>query len=113
MTGRSITLQWESPISNGGSELTGTSFLLPSIKIELNFLNSETRSHKGYIVEKGSAKSSKWTKIVTLDTNCLQYCVDNLKEKSEYTFRVLAENAVGLSAPAVTGSISLKTHASK
>lgn len=64
-------------------------------------------------MERGGAKSAKWTKIVTLDTHCLQYCVDNLKEKSEYTFRVLVENAVGLSAPAVTGSISLKTHASK
>ncbi len=76
-----------------------------------NFLNFIQK--KGYIVERGSVKSSKWTKIVTLDTHCLQYCVDNLKDKSEYTFRVLAENAVGLSAPAVTGSISLKTHASK
>lgn len=57
--------------------------------------------------------STKWTKIVTLDTYCLNYCVDNLKEKSEYTFRVLAENSIGLSTPAVTENIKLKTHASK
>lgn len=66
----------------------------------------------GYVIEKRSSKSTKWTKAVTLDTYCLQYCVDNLKEKSEYTFRVLAENAIGLSAPAVTENILLKTHAS-
>lgn len=67
----------------------------------------------GYVIEKRSSKSTKWTKSVTLDTYCLQYCVDNLKEKSECQFRVLAENAIGLSAPAVTDNIVLKTHASK
>lgn len=51
--------------------------------------------------------------MVTLDTYCLQYCVENLKEKSEYTFRVMAENVIGLSAPAVTENLILKTHASK
>lgn len=67
----------------------------------------------GYVIEKRSSKSTKWTKVVTLDTYCLQYCIDNLKEKSELTIRVLAENIIGLSAPAVTESIILKTHASK
>lgn len=78
-------------MTNGGSELTG------------------------YIVEKRLATLTtiKWTRVVTLDTHCLQYCIDNLKEKSEYVFRVLAENAAGLSAPATTENITLKTHASK
>lgn len=67
----------------------------------------------GYVIEKRSSKSTKWTKVVTLDTYCLQYCVDNLKEKSEYAFRVLAENAIGLSAPAAIDTIVLKTHASE
>lgn len=66
----------------------------------------------GYVIEKRSSKSTKWTKVVTLDTYCLHYCIDNLKEKSELTIRVLAENIIGLSAPAVTESIVLKTHAS-
>lgn len=51
--------------------------------------------------------------MITLDAHCLQYTVDNLKEKSEYWFRVSAENEAGLGAPAVTESIALKTHASK
>lgn len=70
----------------------------------------------GYIVEKRLStlsSSIKWSRVVTLDTYCLRYCIDNLKEKSEYVFRVLAENAIGLSAPAETENIVLKTHASK
>lgn len=70
----------------------------------------------GYIVEKRLStlsSSIKWSRVVTLDTHCLHYCIDNLKEKSEYIFRVLAENAIGLSAPAETENIVLKTHASK
>lgn len=92
VTSKSVTLQWEPPLSNGGSELTG------------------------YIVEKRLAtlsSSIKWTRVVTLDSYCTQYCIDNLKEKSEYVFRVLAENEAGLSAPAITENIVLKTHASK
>lgn len=87
-----MTIEWEPPLTNGGSELTG------------------------YIVEQRLAtltSTIKWTRVVTLDTYCLQYCIDNLKEKSQYVFRVLAENAVGLSAPAITENIVLKTHASK
>jgi len=68
---------------------------------------------KGYIVEKRHTTSTKWSKIVTLDANCLLYCIDNLKEKSEFVFRVFAENAIGLSTPAITQNIILKTHASK
>lgn len=67
----------------------------------------------GYCVEKRSSTSSSWSKVVTLDAHCLQYTVDNLKEKCEYIFRVLAENGVGLGAPAVTNNVALKTHASK
>lgn len=92
VTSKSVTIRWEPPLSNGGSDLTG------------------------YVVEKRLAtlsSSIKWTRVVTLDAYCTQYCIDNLKEKSEYVFRVLAENEAGLSAPATTESIVLKTHASK
>lgn len=92
VTSKSVTIHWQQPLSNGGSELTG------------------------YIVEKRLAtlsSSIKWTRVVTLDAYCMQYCIDNLKEKSEYVFRVLAENEAGLSAPATTENIVLKTHASK
>lgn len=92
MSSKSVTIHWNPPLSDGGSELTG------------------------YVVEKRLAtlsSSIKWTRVVTLDAHCMQYCIDNLKEKSEYVFRVLAENEAGLSAPATTENIVLKTHASK
>ena len=50
--------------------------------------------------------------MATLDSYCLSYCIDNLKETSEVNFRVSAENAIGVSAPAYTESVTLKTHAS-
>ncbi|TDG44139.1 hypothetical protein AWZ03_009416, partial [Drosophila navojoa] len=87
VTSRSVTLDWEVPARNGGSEITG------------------------YCVEKRSSTSTSWTKVITLDAHQLHYTIDNLKDKCEYWFRVSAENEVGLGAPAVTESISLKTHA--
>lgn len=51
--------------------------------------------------------------MVTLDPGNLQFCVENLKEKSDLYFRIYAENSVGLSTPAGTSVISLETHASK
>lgn len=67
----------------------------------------------GYCVEKKSSTSTSWSKVITLDAHQLHYSIDNLKDKCEYWFRVSAENEAGLGAPAVTESISLKTHASK
>jgi Fibronectin type III domain len=88
VTSKSITIEWETPDSNGGSEITA------------------------YIIEKLLTKSSQWSRVATLDSYCLSYCIDNLKETSDLSFRVLAENAVGISAPAYTDSVVLKTHAS-
>lgn len=88
-TSRSATVVWEPPVSTGGTELTA------------------------YIVEKRLAGSPKWEKVITLETNVLQYTIENLKEKNEFVFRVFAENSVGLSTPGQTAAIALKTHASK
>lgn len=49
-----------------------------------------------------------------MDASVTLYCVENLQEKSEYEFRVFAENPVGLSLEAaMTEQVRLKTHASK
>lgn len=89
ISSRSVTLQWQVPQGNGGSEITG------------------------YIVEKKSSTSKSWSKVVTLDANCLTYTVDNLKDKCEYSFRVSAENSVGVSVPAEINNVALKKFASK
>eukprot|EP00095_Tigriopus_kingsejongensis_P003097 snap_masked-scaffold1025_size69488-processed-gene-0.4 protein:Tk03097 transcript:snap_masked-scaffold1025_size69488-processed-gene-0.4-mRNA-1 annotation:"hypothetical protein D910_05908" len=87
VTSRSVTLQWSPPSNTGGVELTG------------------------YILEKQLATSNKWEKVATVDSSVTLFKVDNLKEKSEYFFRISAENEVGASAPSATSKVSLKTHA--
>lgn len=54
-----------------------------------------------------------WTKVVTLEPSITLHCIENLKERSELFFRVCAENSMGLSPPACTEIVSLKTHAGK
>lgn len=54
----------------------------------------------------------KWEKVFTLEAFNLQYTFENLKDKSDYLFRVFAENAIGLSAPAQSDLVQLRTHAS-
>lgn len=88
VTSKSVTIEWNLPESNGGSEITS------------------------YIIEKLLTKSSQWSKVATLDAYCLSYCIDNLKETTDLHFRVSAENAIGISGPAFTDPVTLKTHAS-
>lgn len=59
------------------------------------------------------ASANTWTKAVTLEPSTTQYCIENLKEKSKLFFRVYAENSIGLSPPASTEIVTLKTHAGK
>lgn len=40
-----------------------------------------------------------WTPLTTVKPDISSYCVQNLKEGTEYFFRVIAENAVGKSEP--------------
>ncbi|KAK9730490.1 Variant SH3 domain [Popillia japonica] len=86
-TSRTCTIQWEPPEHNGGSEIIG------------------------YVIEKKLEYVPKWEKVVTLETFSLEYTIMNLKDKSDYLFRVFAENSVGLSVPATTDIVHLRTHA--
>lgn len=88
VTSKSVTIEWDIPESNGGSDITA------------------------YVIEKLLTKSSQWSKVATLDSYCLSYCIDNLKETIDLNFRVSAENAIGISGPAYTDPVTLKTHAS-
>lgn len=67
----------------------------------------------GYVIEKQMNTTNKWFKVATLESTVMQHCVENLKEKSEYFFKIYAENCIGLSEPVETKLVSLLTHASK
>jgi hypothetical protein len=67
----------------------------------------------GYVIEMRLPSEKTWTKVVTLEPSVTQHCIENLKERSKLFFRVYAENSIGLSPPASTEIVSLKTHASK
>lgn len=65
------------------------------------------------MIEKQLNTTNKWFKVATLEPTVMKYCVENLKEKSEYFFKIYAENCIGLSQPVETKLVSLLTHASK
>ncbi|KAK7507540.1 hypothetical protein BaRGS_00001475, partial [Batillaria attramentaria] len=75
ITRSSVTLTWEPPESDGGSVITG------------------------YTVERKSPTSSRWTRVNKSPIRDTVYTVMDLVEGSEYEFRVIAENAAGLSKP--------------
>lgn len=45
-----------------------------------------------------------------MDATTYKYCIENRKE-SELSFRIFAENSIGLSIPAVSETVTLKSHA--
>jgi len=76
VTKSSATLKWEPPEFDGGSPITG------------------------YYIEKYSGK--RWVKVNKKPIKNCELAVDELIEKTEYEFRALAENAVGVSKPSET-----------
>lgn len=91
VTSRSVTLQWSPPSNTGGVELIG------------------------YILEKRNLtldQEDKWEKVATVEPTITLFTIENLKEKSEYQFRISAENEVGAGPPALTKKVHMQTHAS-
>lgn len=70
-----VTLTWRSPISDGGSKLTG------------------------YIVEKCEARKMRWVRVTKTIAGTETCRVDHLLEGADYYFRVMAENQIGVSVP--------------
>jgi len=87
VTSRSVTLTWNPPNDTGGVHLLG------------------------YIIEKRLSSSQSWERVETVESSVRIFTVENLKEKSEYYFRVLAENEVGAGKASETEKVSLLTHA--
>ena len=69
----SITLRWEAPEDNGGSDITG------------------------YIVEKREFNRRSWQEVATVKD--LEFTVGKLLEGNQYYFRVIARNDIGNSEP--------------
>uniref|UniRef100_A0A8C6WTC6 Titin n=1 Tax=Neogobius melanostomus TaxID=47308 RepID=A0A8C6WTC6_9GOBI len=75
ITRDSMTVCWNRPESNGGSEIVG------------------------YIVEKRDRAGIRWTKCNKRRVTDLRFRVTGLTEDHEYEFRVSAENAGGIGQP--------------
>ena len=81
--GDALTLYWNAPKDNGGSEITN------------------------YVVEKREARSANWTKISSYVTQC-NLRIRNLTVNKDYEFRVMAENQYGQSDPCQSGPIKAR-----
>lgn len=75
ITRDSMTVCWNRPENNGGSEITG------------------------YIVEKRDRAGVRWTKCNKRRITDLRFRVTGLTEDHEYEFRLSAENAAGVGQP--------------
>lgn len=79
ITKNSISLAWQKPNYDGGSQITG------------------------YIIEKREGVSTKWSKANLTNVTDIRFTVSGLTQDKTYEFRVLAKNAVGsVSNPSMT-----------
>ena len=69
----SITLRWEAPEDNGGSEITG------------------------YVIEKREFNRRSWQEVTKVKD--LECTIGKLLEGNQYYFRVFAQNEIGMSEP--------------
>lgn len=72
---KEITLAWNRPIDDGGSEITG------------------------YIIEKKDKFSARWHKANRFHVPEMTHTVSELTTGAEYQFRVSAENKAGVGTP--------------
>lgn len=75
ITATSVSIKWKPPKSDGGTPLTA------------------------YIIERRDATRMTWIKVDKVKPNITTYCIQDLVTNNEYFFRVIAENAEGMSPP--------------
>ena len=87
-----ITIAWETPKDDGGSEITG------------------------YVIEKRDARRTMWSDAGTCGADTLKSVISKLSEGNDYFFRVAAQNKIGTSdftelPEAVTAKLPFGTNA--
>ena len=81
----SVVITWKPSENDGGSPLTG------------------------YYIEMREAPKSSWQRVTTVNPDITSYCVQNLKEKKDYSFKIYAENKVGRSDALVSEEKTIKS----
>ena len=85
VTNNSADLEWRVPKSDGGSPITQ------------------------YLIEMRTTHRSTWSKAGTVDGKTKTFTCSNLKEDTEYLFRVIAVNEEGNSPPLEASDITKPT----
>ena len=75
ITRSSLTLSWLAPLSDGGAAVVA------------------------YVVERREHLSPTWTRVARVKPQTTVYTVNNLAERTDYQFRVYAENVEGAGPP--------------
>lgn len=78
LTATSADLEWKPPTKDGGSQITG------------------------YVIESKPSTRGNWTKVANVDGSTTKYSPKDLREGTEYLFRVSAINEEGTGSPLET-----------
>lgn len=82
-------ITWKPPADDGGLELSK------------------------YSIERCDLKTKEWTKVADVEKDVRSYCIQKLKEDSEYMFRITAANPIGPSEPTESAHLTLRMGTSK
>ena len=80
-----VVITWKPSENDGGSPITG------------------------YYIEMREAPKSSWQRVTTVNADITSYCVQNVKEKKEYFFKIYAENKVGRSDSLLSEGVTIKS----
>lgn len=75
ITKSTVILEWEKPLHDGGSRLTG------------------------YVIEACKTGTDRWMDVAHVKSSVLQHTIVSLNENEQYLFRIRAENSRGVSEP--------------
>ena len=81
----SVVITWKPSENDGGSPITG------------------------YYIEMREAPKSSWQRVTTVSPDITSYCVQNVKEKKDYFFKIYAENLVGRSDALASDGVTIKS----